>query len=314
MRVRSGNVETRARSAQCSVEMLRAVLDGATYQMVALDHGVTRTAVERRIKSTALQLTRTVGVDGLRAEGAAFVSRLRHHREAILSALERFEPGRPVVGREARALTPDEVAQGATRIRGRALRTWHDLSLYYLLFATGLRPLEIARLQVRDYLEADGHVRGVSELRAAAALQGQDRPLHFDSTLLNEAMDAYLLERQKLGHGSGRPVLYRGLDPHSPLFLNVDGAPYAILPNGRGAQQRFVCRELLEVFRRLFRQAEIAGLSTRTARLTLMVWLHQRGADPEQIGALLGIRDSAAVRQMLPRTRRTLPELMRQVL
>jgi hypothetical protein len=41
------------------------------------------------------------------------------------------------------------VAQGAVRIKGRTSRTWHDLALYYMLFATGLRPLEIARIEVR---------------------------------------------------------------------------------------------------------------------------------------------------------------------
>lgn len=38
-------------SMDTSILMLKSVLDGATYEKVARDHGVTRTAVERRIKS-----------------------------------------------------------------------------------------------------------------------------------------------------------------------------------------------------------------------------------------------------------------------
>ena len=60
-----------------SVEMLRAVIGGETYEAVAVRFGVSRTAVERRIKSVAVQLTQVVGVDGLKEEGAAFVRRLR---------------------------------------------------------------------------------------------------------------------------------------------------------------------------------------------------------------------------------------------
>ena len=55
-----------------SVEMLRAVIGGETYEAVAMRFGVSRTAVERRIKSVAVQLTQVVGVDGLKEEGAAF--------------------------------------------------------------------------------------------------------------------------------------------------------------------------------------------------------------------------------------------------
>ena len=49
-----------------SVEMLRAVVGGETYEAVAARFGVSRTAVERRIKSVAVQLTQVVGVDGLK--------------------------------------------------------------------------------------------------------------------------------------------------------------------------------------------------------------------------------------------------------
>jgi hypothetical protein len=56
-----------------SIQMLRSVVDSATYEAVALQFGISRTAVERRIKSIAVQLTQEVGVDGLKEEGAAFV-------------------------------------------------------------------------------------------------------------------------------------------------------------------------------------------------------------------------------------------------
>ena len=76
--------------------MLREVLDGATYEAVAQRFGVSRTAVERRIKSIAVQLTQAGGVDGLSQEAAGFVRRLRSRRDAIHAALERFTPGASV--------------------------------------------------------------------------------------------------------------------------------------------------------------------------------------------------------------------------
>ena len=145
--------------------------------------------------------------------------RLRLRRDAILVALERFEPRAASGERQARVLSLAEVALGATRIKGRSSRPWHDLSLYYLLFATGLRPLEVARLEVRDYLGEDGAVRRETELRADVAINGKSRPLFFASHRLNDALAAYLRERQKLRHGLGDGGHYRGMDPGSRLFL-----------------------------------------------------------------------------------------------
>lgn len=293
-----------------SVDMLRAVVQGRTYDSVAADFGVTRTAVERRVKSVAVQLTQAVGVDGLKAEGATFVRRLRLRREAIMAALERFEPQAATGERPARVLSPAEVAQGAMRIKGRSSRPWHDLSLYYLLFATGLRPLEVARLEVRDYLGEDGAVRRETVLRADVAINGKSRPLFFASSRLNDALAAYLRERQKLRHGLADAGSHRGLDPGSRLFLTAAGEPYPITPNGEPKQKRYVCRALLETYRKLFRYADIQGLCAQSARLTLMSRMYERGADEDQVGEILGIADRSAVRDQLPRPKPTLAALL----
>lgn len=301
----------RNENARQSIKMLRAVIDGETYEAVAERFGFSRTAVERRIKSVAVQLTQVVGVDGLKEDGAAFVRRLRLHRNAILVALEDFDPQPPVGTRPARVLSPFEVTQGAVRIKGRTQRTWHDLALYYLLFATGLRPLETARLEVRDYLHADGSVRRESELRAEAAINGKSRPLYFSSRRLDDMLSTYLRERCEDGYGLGEPGTYRGLDLNSRLFLSPSGEPYWIVPNNDApGQNRHVCRALLEIYRKLFRYAELKGLSAQSARLTLISRMYERGADEEQVGIILGIGERSAVRELLPRPRPTLAELL----
>lgn len=297
-----------------SIKMLRAVAGGETYEVVAERFGVSRTAVERRIKTIAVQLTQLVGVDGLKEEGAAFVRRLRLHREAIETAIQKFSPLPPVSGRPARVLSPTEVDQGAIRIKGRTSRTWHDLSLYYILFSTGLRPLEIARLEVRDYLNSDGSVCRESELRAEAAINGKIRPLYFSSRRLDDALDAYFRERLDRGHGLGQADAFRGLEPRSRLFLSLTGEAYLIASNGEPGQNRYVCRALLEIYRKLFRYAELKGLSSQSARLTVMSRMYERGADEDQVGAILGIGERSAVRELLPRPKPTLAELLDELI
>ena len=297
-------------SVSLSIAMLRAVVDGDTYEAVATRHGMSRTAVERRIKAVAVQLTHGVGVAGLNEDGAAFVRRLRQHRDDILLALEDFHPEPASTDRPARVLSVAEVDLGAVRIKGRAVRTWHDLSLYHLLFATGLRPLEVARLTVDDYLFGDGSIHCESAVRADVAINGKTRPLHFSRRSLNDALAIYLEERRQQGHGIGSAGAWRGLDPHSRLFMGPTGEPYAITVNGESGQNRFVCRAMLETYRKLFRYADIEGLCTQSARLTLMSRMYERGADEDQVGLILGIADRSAVRGQLARPRPSLSQLL----
>ena len=84
--------------------------------------GSTRTAVERRIKDVAVELSRTAQVDGLNEEGAAFVRRLRLHREAILAALPSFERAARSSARAHRIPSQEEIQQAGRRIKARSSR------------------------------------------------------------------------------------------------------------------------------------------------------------------------------------------------
>lgn len=307
---RSGDVSGVSASWKASVMMLRSVLDGATYDCVAAQHGVTRTAVERRIKTVAVHLARTSGIEGLNQDGAAFVRRLRRHRVDLEAALESLLDA-PVQAKErsTRVLSDEEIAAGATRIRGRSHQPLEDLALYYMLFAIGARPLEIARLEVRDYLDSSGDVRRDSVLREEVAITCRARPLYFRSKRLDDALGDYLADRLRRGRALGVESQYRGLDPHSRLFLSASGQGFEITPYGREGQRRFRCRGIQETYRKLFRYAELKDVTALTARYTVADRLYSRGADESQLGLLLGIAERSAVRDQFPRRLPTLDAL-----
>ncbi|ODS70819.1 MAG: integrase [Bordetella sp. SCN 67-23] len=311
---KSDEVQHEARQTWAtSAQMLRGVLDGNTYESVAASHGVSRTAVERRIKSVATRVASVVGIKGLNEDGAAFVRRLRLHRAAVLAALDDIGELPLQQPRAVRVLTSEEIAAGAVRIRGRSHQPLEDVALYYLLFATGARPLEIARLEVRDYLDAEGGVRRSSLLREEVAITGRSRPLYFRSTRLDEAMSAYLAERVRRQQGLGVEELYRGLDPTSRLFISPTGQGFEIKPYGEEGQRRFRCRAIQETYRKLFRYSEFKQVTALTVRHTLADRLYARGADESQVGALLGIAERSAVSEQFPRRQPTLDELTNEL-
>jgi integrase len=298
----SGGTQHAVRVAQTS-QMLKAVLDGDTYDVVAARFGVTRTTIERRVKVLAVRLCKTVGVEGLREEATAFALRLRRHRDAILVALRSYRAAAPFGPRERRVLTRREIDDAVARIGRRSPTVMRDQALLLILFATGARPLEIARLEVRDFLDAEGNVRQVSEMRPEAAINGKARPLLFVSARLVLAIEGYLQERKARGHGVGEGTEFRGLDPRSRLFLTPQGTAFSITRYGRRDQCRYLSRDTQEAYRKVFRHAQLWGVTPLAARYTVAQRLHELGAGEDQIAALLGIAKPSGVRSLLVRRR-----------
>lgn len=295
--------------ASSSTRMLMEVLDGRTYESVALDFGVTRTAVEKRVKRLAIRLARGTGIEGVNEGSVNFIGRLRTQRGAVLDALQRFDPDIQQVSEPPRVLTAEEVALATSRIRARSPQWKRDVAMLYMLFATGARPIEIARLEVRDYLGADGHVRRQSELRPEASVFNKARPLYFSSSRLDGALTDYLAERLEHRLGAGGDGAYRGLQPESRLFLTPEGEGFELTRYGAN-QRRLLCSQILLAYRKIFRWAELNGATPLSVRHTLVARLYGRGADEEQVGLVLGINDRWMVREMFPRARPTMAQLV----
>ena len=296
-----------------SIAMLKEVIAGKTYEAVAAQFGVTRTAIERRIKAAARTLSREVGISGLNEDGLAFVQRLRTCSHSILAALERYQPRTSHPKRVRRILADEDIQLAVRRLQSRSPCARRDVALFYLLLTTGARPLEIARLQVRDYVHPSGAVREESVLRAEVATNHKPRPLFFASGKATEALDRYLEERSRRGFGTASGSGFRGLEPHSPLFLSDTGAPFQIVGYQENGQARFLCRGIHDTYRKIFRRIGIAGVSALSVRRTVATRLWERGAAEEQIGEILGIGDIKAVRELLPERNQPLALVVREL-
>ncbi len=289
-------------STRLSIAMLREVLAGGTYDAVAAAHGLTRTAVEHRVKSMAKTLQRKVGIEGLKLEATGYVTKLREAVEGVEAALARFEAGDVKPDDPPKILTDKEVSVMIHRAGLHSPTPLRDRALIHIVLATAARPLEVARLEIADYLYPDGMVRSQSEMRAAASVNRRERPLFFQNSAAVKAIDAYLgTRRASKGQGGGVDAPYRGFDPNDRLFLNEDGEPYWIDADRQMGRRRNLCRQILDTYRKIFDRVDIHGLSARVLRHNVAVRLHARGATEEQIGLILGIAERHKVRSMLPK-------------
>ena len=158
--------------AKARTMLSSVLLDGLSYREAGAPFGVGRSTVERSIKSLVLEVARERGIPELDEDGLSCLPRLRQFREPVLRAVAAYTPVHP----RRKCLTllePDEIAAGANRVRLRSENANRDVALIYVLFCTGAKPIEIARLEVRDYLNSDGSIH-VDRSKG----DRRERPLH----------------------------------------------------------------------------------------------------------------------------------------
>ena len=290
----------RAKSVAKSIQMLKGILDGKTYVAIARESGLSRTAVEQRVKALARDLEAVVGVERVDEDAALTVKAMRARKDSYLEALGHYHPERvAVTGKTPRALDDQDIERAVAMIRQHSNCRKRDTALLWALLSTAAKPLEIARLLVSDYLTDDGRVREESVMRADAAINGKERPLFFASAKVVAAIDAYLEERVRRGQGTKNPATYRGLDPESKLFLTGDGHAIPINVRSVGDRRHYRCGVILDIYRRIFARAGLKGVSALSARRTIAARLLDRGCDVNQVGAVLGLKERNSVRNLI---------------
>ena len=290
----------RAESVAKSIQMLKGVLDGKTYVAIARESGLSRSAVEQRVKALARDLETVVGVERVDEDDAPSVNAMRARKDNYLEALEHYRPQRAAdTGKRPRALKDQDIERAVAMIRRHSNCRRRDTALLLTLCSTAAKPLEIARLVVSDYLTEDGLVREESVMRADAAINGKARPIYFASRKVVAAIDAYLEERIRRGQGTKNPTTYRGLDPQSKLFLTGDGQAMPIKVRSVSDGRHYRCGVILDIYRRIFARAGLKGVSALSARRMIAERLLDRGCDVNQVGTVLGLKERNSVRNLI---------------
>ena len=304
----------RAESVAKSIRMLKGILDGKTYVAVARESGLSRSAVEQRVKALARDLQTVVGVEWVDEDEVPTVKGMRWRKDNYLEALEHYRPQRVVnASKGSRALTSEDIEHAVAMTRQHSNCRNRDVALLLVLFATAAKPLEIARLVVSDYLTDDGSVREESVMRADAAINGKERPLFFASTKVVAAVDAYLEERVRHGQGTRKATTYRGLDPDSGLFLTGDGRAMPVKVRAVGNRKHHLCDAIHDIYRKTFARAGLKGVSALCARRTIAKRLTERGCDVNQIGEVLGLKERDSVLNLIPNERESLKAVVREL-
>jgi integrase len=253
-----------------------------------------------------------VGIEGLNEKSVGYIDRLRRNSSAILAALDGYTPNKPQPQYAWHVLSDDEIALALQRARLGSGFPLRDVAMLAILLVTGARPLEIARLEIHDYLNADGSVREVSTMREEVANKRKARPLFFTTKKVNDAIDAYLRSRDPFDSDQGNNE-FRGLKACDRLFLNDEGKPFEVLSDAEIGGKRSKCHGIHGAYAKIFRRVGMEGISTLKLRRTLANRMLVRGATEDQIGEILGIDDTRTLRELLPDVSRPLDAILRDL-
>lgn len=317
-------------------DILRAILDGCSYETLADRYEVSRTVIERRAKQLAAQLCRQGLVAGVAEHHLNSAQTMRRHAAALRQALHDAPMHSGGQSRAAMvSLSEEAIDLALARLRARSPSAHRDIALLCVALSTGAWPLEVARLEVRDYLQADGCIRERSEMRAEVAVNGRARPLFFSTLRTQGALDAYLAQRlppaspcpaarsspalsrqgtQPNSQPDTQPA-YRGLDPGSRLFLADDGQGFAVIVSeGSQGAARHLCRGIQAAYQTIFRRAGLEGITITLIRHGVAHRMARLGADLEQIGLVMGVTNKAFLKQWLKQPAPPLEVIARQLL
>src|SRR5262245_35714260 len=223
---------------------------------------------------------------------------MRALRHEYLKAIDAFRNTQAVEKKIQRQTTEQDLARAAALTHRHSNCPTRDTALLYTVFATGAKPIEIARLRVRDYLTAEGVAVEEAILDGQTTFNGKPRSVFFCNPKAVQAIDAYLEERLHLGHGTRKSKQFRGLDPDSNLFLTNDGRGMQIISRVNG-KKRHRHAVILDLYSRIFARAGLRGISALSARRMIAGRLQQRGYRLALIGQVLGIRQRSSVKALL---------------
>lgn len=299
------------RTIRQATQILFDVLErGLSYREAGLRHGVVRSTAERQVKALVRLAASQTPIGNLRGGDLSSLALLRGSREAVLRALQAFDPA--AKGGPSAICSSDDLAEAVRSLRSQSENANRDVALLMLLFCTGAKPLEVAGLQVRDYLSADGRARESTLIGPASGGHHRGRQLYFVNRRLCGALDAYLEERLQRNLGvTGQPE-YRGLDPGSGLFLTRAGRPFEVRARS-ASDPRPCCPVLVSTYRCILLKAGLMGMTTQSVRRHVAQRLVERGATRRQVGDLLGIAHPRSVNRLLRRPAPSIEHLVRDM-
>lgn len=175
-----------------------------------------------------------------------------------------------------------------------------NVAIIWMLFGSGLRINEVAKIKVSDLIRETNELRTTFVIKGSYTKTGKPRAAYILYRRHREAIESWideLIDERACLSGTDA---YRGLHKDWPLFSITKKGSYWRKMAFRDKKYKDaegntkttkVCGSLQNLISELFKNAGLRGGSSHSGRRTLATWLDQKDVELDTIQRILGHED-----------------------
>ena len=169
-----------------------------------------------------------------------------------------------------------------------------NVAIIWMLFGSGLRVNEVAKLKVSDLVRPTGELKTTFSIPSHYTKTDKPRTAYVLAKAHREAIESWINERIEQGVFKGATDEYGALRPDSPMFaVTRKGKSWRTMAfrdkkyKGNTCTTK-VCGSMQNLISEIFKNSGLHHGSTHSGRRTLATWLDRKGVELETIQKILG--------------------------
>lgn len=172
-----------------------------------------------------------------------------------------------------------------------------NVAIIWMLFGSGLRVNEVAKLTVSDLVRSTGEIKTTFTIPSSYTKTGKSRTAYILAKAHREAIAAWIGQRTTECVFVAESADYGGLRPDSPMFaVTKKGKSWRTMAfrdkkykdaEGNVCTTK-VCGSMQNLISEIFKSSGLHHGSTHSGRRTLATWLDRKGVELETIQKILG--------------------------
>lgn len=175
-----------------------------------------------------------------------------------------------------------------------------NVAVIWMLFGSGLRINEVAKLKVSDLIRESNELRTTFVIKGSYTKTSKPRAAYILYSSHRRAIESWIVELLEERACLSGEDTYRGLHKDWPLFSITKKGRYWRKMAFRDKKYKDaegnvkttkVCGSLQNLISELFKNAGLHGGSSHSGRRTLATWLDHKDVDLETIQRILGHED-----------------------
>lgn len=174
---------------------------------------------------------------------------------------------------------------------------YRNVAIVWMLFGSGLRVNEVAKLTVADLVHESGDIKTTFTVPSAYTKTNKPRAAYVVVKAHKDALERWIEHRRDEKVFMTTHEVYRGLNPESPMFAVTKKGRYWRTMSFKDKKYRDadgnvkttkVCSSMQTLISEIFKNSGLPSGSSHSGRRSLATWMDEKEVELETIQKILG--------------------------